>query len=196
MRAMQERVDAGFARAARRLGTIGRHYRILDPLKPLAALMGYPYLCFDADAGFQMRKPRMWARPMVYVLSDAPALRIGDILQQGECVYFVVEIEASRPPLCIACNKRISIFGMRGVTQLHVDQCPASVVLTGKGEGSHSGMPGAMRAGSYRLSLPALPDFCLVPYMQIIDELGMRYTVDSVELSQNGTRAILSLQQV
>jgi len=196
MRAMQERVDAGFARAARRLGTIGRHYRIFDPLKPLATLTGSPFLCFDADAGFQMRKPRMWARPMVYVLSDAPSLRIGDILQQEERFYFVIEIEAFRPPLCVACNRRISIFGMRGVTQRHVEQCPASVVLTGKGEDSRSGMPGALRSGSYMLSLPALPDFCLVPYMQIIDELGMRYTVDTVELSQNGTRAILSLQQV
>ncbi|GBR06263.1 hypothetical protein HW511_00525 [Asaia siamensis] len=196
MRAMQQRVDAGFARAARRLGTIGRHYRVVDPLKPLSTLMGTPFLCFDADAGFQMRKPRMWARPMVYALSDAPSLCIGDILQQEERFYFVAEIEAFRPPLCVACNKCISIFGMRGVTQLHVGQCPASIVLTGKGEDSHSGMPGALRSGSYMLSLPVLPGFYLVPYMQIIDELGLRYTVDSVELSRNGTRAIVSLQQI
>ncbi|WP_051537235.1 hypothetical protein [Asaia prunellae] len=124
------------------------------------------------------------------------SLHIGDVLEQEERFHFVSGIETYRPPLCVACNTRVSVFGMRGVTQIHVEHCPASVVLIGKGEDRHSGMPGALRAGSYMLYLPVLPGFYLTPYMQIIDELDFRYIVDAVETSQNGTRAILSLQQV
>lgn len=196
MQAIQKRVHFGFARAARRLGTIGRHYRVIDLRSPLNNPLGRPYLCFDQNSGFQMIKPRMWARPMVYLLCDVPCLSIGDFLQIGDRFYFVVEIESYRPPLCVACNSAIAISGMRGAPHRYVENCPASITLTGKGEDQRSGMPGSVPAGSYLLHLPVLPGFSLMSYMHVTDASGASYVVESVEISQNGTRAILSVQQI
>lgn len=196
MRNFQQPVETGFAKAARRLGSRADHYRILDPLLPLGNKIGTTHICFDAEAGFQMHRPRMWGNPMAYALCDARGLCIGDLFRQGKVFHFVSAMEACRPPLCVACSAQISVSGMRGAPRLLVDGCPASLVLAGKGEDRHSGMPGAVRAGSYMMHMPVLPGFCLMPYMQVTDDHAFRYLVESVELSAHGIRALLSLQQV
>jgi len=196
MQMLQERVSSGFAQVARRIGRMGRQYRVTDPLTPLGHAVGAPYLCLDVDAGFRMRKPKGWGQVMTLGLSDARDLAIGDYIALDERFYFVAEMEPCRPALFVACNREISVMGMRGAEKLLADRCPASLWMTGKGEDRHSGMPGAMRSGSYMLHLPVMPGFCLKPYMQVMDEKGARYLVDTVELSQNGTRALLSMQQV
>lgn len=196
MQTARANVQSGFAKVARRLGRKARRYRILDPLSPLATLCDVPYLCVDADHGFGMRRPRKWAQAMVYGISDAVRLETGDLLEMNDRFYFVAATEPFRPALLVSCNRRVSVTAMRGTEGLFVDRCPASLRLTGKGEDRHSGMPGALRAASYMLHLPLLPQFCLMPYMQVIDEIGARYVIDAVELSQEGIRAILSMQQV
>ncbi|GBQ88309.1 hypothetical protein AA0535_1510 [Asaia krungthepensis NRIC 0535] len=193
---LQRRLDAGAARLARRVGACTYHYRVRDLARPFSTLIGTPFICFDTDASFRMRRPRSWGQTSLYALGDTLHLRVGDLLQQAGRFYFVAEKESLRPLLCTACNRQVTIMGMRGDEGGYVQKCPASISLHGRGGDRHSGMPGSLRAGSYMMHLPLLPDFCLMPYMQLIDETGMRYLVDAVELSQNGTRAVLSVQQV
>lgn len=195
MQAIQGRVDFSFANVARRLGRKARHYRLVDPLSPLSTPCGMSCLCVDVDHGFRQRRPRRWAQAMVYGISDA-SLSTGDLFELDGCFYFVAETEPLRPALLVVCNRFVSVTGMRGAGGVYVERCPASLRLTGKGDDRRSGMPGALRSGSYMLHLPMLPGFCLMPYMQVTDEIGARYLVDAVESSLCGFRAVLSMQQV
>ncbi|GBQ94581.1 hypothetical protein ACFFGF_06935 [Asaia lannensis] len=195
MQAIQEKVDFSFAKVARKLGRKARHYRLVDPLSPLSMPCGMSCLCVDLDHGFRLRRPRGWAQAMAYGISDA-ALRTGDLFEQDDCFYFVAQTEPLRPALLVCCNRLVSVTGMRGAEGLYVARCPASLRLTGKGDDRRSGMPGAVRSGSYMLHLPLLPGFCLMPYMQVTDEIGARYLIDAVERSECGFRAVLSMQQV
>ncbi|GBQ09744.1 hypothetical protein [Swaminathania salitolerans] len=196
MRYAEERVVSGFARVARRLGAIGDHFRVADPLDILGNRIGQPSLCFDIDPAFRLRRTRMWGRPTLYLASDAQDVRIGDIFGLDGRFFFVTERESYRPFLCIACTHRVSLHGMQGREETRVSRCPVSLVMSGRGEEWRSGMPGSTRPGSYLMHMPLLPGVCLTPYMRMEDERGMRYLIDAVEMSQNGIRAVASMQQI
>lgn len=196
MRGLQERVKDGFSRAARRLGAPSQHYRVLDPCRPLENRIGSPFLCLDAESGFRLRRPRVWGQPVVYSLTDADDLRIGDIFAQDNQYYFVSDMEPYRPPLCIACNSVISVSALRGKEGYLVRDCPVSLLLEGRSEMVQSGMPGALRPGYFRLLMPVLPQFCLMPYMTVRDGVNAVFTVIAAELSGNGIRARVAMQQL
>lgn len=190
-----QRVSAGFGRAAAHLGVAGVQYRPSDALSPMGAVHATPMMAFDTpDFGFS--KPAVWGVPSRYALLDTGDVRAGDILTCGTDDYFVARVEALRPPLCILCNRVVSVSGVAGTAGLVVAGCPASIGLKSRGESEGSGMPGSLRPGQFAMFLPLLPGVALLPYMTVTTDLGTSYTMNAVETSDFGFRCTISLQQV
>ncbi|WP_236622861.1 hypothetical protein [Kozakia baliensis] len=193
---IQARVAAGYAKAVAMLGVQGAQYRPVDALAPMENTYATPLLAFDVEARFGFAKPLGWGVPTEYVLMDTSDVSVGDILVCGDNRYFIARAEAMRPPLCVVCNHVVSVWGVTGTSTQIVADCPAAILLKARGESANSGMPGSTKPGQFTMYLPSLPRVALLPYMSVMTDLGVSYTINSVEASRFGFRCAISMQQV
>ncbi|CAI9121033.1 hypothetical protein [Brytella acorum] len=194
--ALDRLVAVGFGHAALHLGMKGVQYRPTDALAPMASVYAAPVMAFDRQPGFRFLAPGGWGAISRFVLMDVSDVLTGDILVSGQDTYFVARTDDFRPPLCIQCNRVVTISNVTGTSGNVVASCPAAIEMKGRGEGEKSGMPGSLRPGQFVLLLPSLPGVLLQPYMTVTSDLGTSYTLNAVETSSYGFRCIISMQQV
>lgn len=193
---IQQRVEAGYAAAVARLGSVGTQYRPASALTPLAEVHATPMMAFDSPAAFGFSAPADWGAPMRHALMDSTDVLAGDVLVSGSDTYFVARVESLRPPLCVLCDRVVSVAGAAGSAAQVVAGCPVSIVMRAHGEHMNTGMPGSLRPGEFLMIMPGLPGVVLTPYMVVTTDLGTSYTVVAVEVSPFGLRCTIATQQV
>ncbi|WP_086653101.1 hypothetical protein [Acetobacter malorum] len=83
-----------------------------------------------------------------------------------------------------------------GAVTVEASGWPASILRRGVGSKMDTGLPGALGQAQFDVLCPIIPGFVPKAYMQIEDDLGVSYTVDAAEVSQYGSRLIVSVNQI
>lgn len=217
---VQSKAAKGFRIAARNLGATASQYRPSGLTAPTRTLHATISAAFDTGAAFGFKSPLIQDKPRVFGLLDTTDITAGDILVCGD-TYFVARFDPFRPPLCILCNRTVTLSGSAGAgsTDTASGECtlagyqtdygtpsgssgvlasgwPCSILLSGRGENTDSGVAGALKAADYEMLLPVMPSFVPEVYMTAEDDLGRVFVIEAVEPSQFGNRCRMKAQQV
>jgi hypothetical protein len=215
---IQALIDAGYGYAADVLGASFAVYRPSGPLSPtdLTRQIATLLAKFDVSPTFAHRQPSNYKNPIYYLLADASMLLPGDYLVGAQGTWYVAGIEPNVPPLCIACNRTLTLTrtsdndathagGARGyggrITRPSAAEAtaglgetplmtgwPASVLLGTKGESAPATgrLPTDTRSPWWSIKLPAVPGVTLGNTDRVTDDLGRAYTVSAAELTDLG----------
>lgn len=218
---LQQKVARGYAKAALRLGATTAQYRATALNSP----MGTPYAtllaAFNNDKKFGFDGPALWDKPAVFGLFDTTDVLAGDLLTCAGENYFIARMEPFRPPLCMLCNRVVSLSGSPGQGSTNGDGgvCtdvgasndygtggsgkttlasgwPAFIQIRNKGNVTGDSIPGSIKAADYEMLLPVMPNFVPTTYMTVTTDLGTTYTISAVEPSQYGNRCLMGINQV
>ncbi|MFT9361252.1 hypothetical protein [Acetobacter okinawensis] len=218
---LQQKVARGYAKAALRLGATTAQYRPTALDAPMSTPYATLLAAFNNDKKFGFDGPALWGRPAVFGLLDTTDVQAGDLLTCAGENYFVARMEPFRPPLCMLCNRAVSLSGLPGQGNANGDGgvCtdvgasndygtggsgktilasgwPAFIQIKNKGGTTGDGIPGSIKAADYEMFLPVMPNFVPTTYMTVTTDLGMTYTISAVEPSQYGNRCLMGVNQV
>ncbi|PYD79034.1 hypothetical protein CFR80_15670 [Komagataeibacter oboediens] len=220
---LQQKVARGYAKAALRLGATTEQYRPASLTAPMGTAYATMLAAFNADKAFGFQAPALWDKPAVFGLFDTTDVQSGDLLTCAGENYFVARLEPFRPPLCMLCNRVVSIAGQPGQGSANGDGAvctdvgasddygtagdtsaqttlasgwPAFIQIKGKGSPTGDGIPGSIKAADYEMFLPLMPNFIPDVQMAVTTDLGTTYTLTAVEPSQYGNRCLMSVRQV
>ncbi len=189
-----------------------QQFRPVDNTGPTpATLIGTVTALFDTKPDFKFTAPSLYAKPEWYGLFDFSATQPGDYLVCGAGTWFVAAIEPLHPPLCIRCNRTLTLKrdaappSATGTTSFAVtigpydgraeatdtvlaNGWPGSVLLGTKGESNPEGgrLPADTRAGWWKVLLPTVPGVVLHMGDRIEDDTGRAYIVSSAEMTALG----------
>lgn len=106
---LQNRIYAGYARAAAKTGRPYRLYRADSPLHPVddGNYLGAVNCLFAADKDFSV--PNKFKIPTRYLYADGRQLRPRDILLGPYGTFFIGDMQPNLPIQAIKCNDLISI---------------------------------------------------------------------------------------
>lgn len=200
---LQQKVYAGYAKAALRIGPDFDLYRPSAPDNPLDAGNKVATLpaSFNAE-DMKYGKPNKQVKPTWYVLIDGRITQVGDYLQNSKQTFFIAAQQTILPILAVECNRIISILrpaAPAGVGQLPyngnidatevslMENWPASVLQGTKGEAEKI-LPGDTRNPWWAILLPYWSGVTLRSADIITDDLERRYVVSSAELTDLGWR--------
>ncbi|QOF94211.1 hypothetical protein IFJ82_09625 [Novacetimonas hansenii] len=220
---VQQKVAKGYAKAALRLGATTTQYRPASLTAPMGTVHATFLAAFNNDRKFGFDGPALWSKPAVFGLFDTTDVQSGDLLTCAGENYFVARLEPFRTPLCMLCNRVVSIAGQAGQGSTNGDGAvctdvgasdsygtagnttnqttlitgwPAFIQIKGKGIPTGDGIPGSIKAADYEMLLPVMPGFVPTIEMAVTTDLGTTYTLTAVEPSQYGNRCLMSVRQV
>ena len=147
-------------------------------------------------------KPNKYGKATWYALVDGTDLEVGDYFIGPQGTFFIAALQPLLPILVVECNRGISVYrpqtqtgagiapygGNTEWTQtLLVAARPCSILQGTKGEKSDANLPGDVRSPWWTILMPqAGLDLRMDDIME--DDLGLRYVVSSVELTDLGFR--------
>jgi len=208
---LQNRIFAGYAQVAQRIGSSFDHYRPtaacapkpLDPANKIGSLSAH-FRVDDQLANYNKYGNALWKS-----WHDGRLTAPGDYLVAAAGTWFIAAQQSLLPPLCIQCNRVVSLrrFSMTNSLGalpyagdvaaneiLLMDGWPASILQGGGGGGrSEVGLPEDAGRPGWQVLLPAWPGLLLLNSDSMTDDLGNRYILSSVELTDLGWR--VSAQQ-
>jgi hypothetical protein len=206
------KVWAGYAKAARVMGTPYQHYRpssAASPLDPANRLPDLP-VSLNADDPTYAR-PNVYGKATWYAVADGSQLQVGDYIVGIEGTLFVAAMQQLLPIFMVDCNRTINVLRVSmdsGVGQVGyggdtasteqplMTGWPASVLQGTKGEQNEVRLPGDVRTPWWAILMPAWPGIVLRTSDIITDDLGRRYIVSSAELTDMGWRITAMQTQV
>lgn len=106
---VQDRIYAGYAKAAQHTGRIYSQYRAASPISPLEAgnLLGEIACLFAAEKRFEV--PAKFKIPARYLYADGRVLQQRDILVGPYGTFFVADMQPNLPLQAIRCNDSVRI---------------------------------------------------------------------------------------
>lgn len=106
---VQDRIYAGYAKAAEHTGRIYSQYRAASPISPLEAgnLLGEIACLFAAEKRFEV--PNKFKIPTRYLYADGRELQQRDLLVGPYGTFFVADMQPNLPLQAIRCNDVVSI---------------------------------------------------------------------------------------
>jgi hypothetical protein len=147
-------------------------------------------------------KPNKYGKASWYALVDGTNLEVGDYFVGPQGTFFVAALQSLLPILVVECNRTVSIFRPQGQTGLGLGAYggntdatetllvagrPCSILQGTKGEKAESNLPGDVRNPWWTLLIPyGAVDLTMDDI--VVDDLGRRYALSSVELSDLGYR--------
>jgi len=202
----QQKVYAGYAKAAQYMGKDYQLFRPTNALSPINAPVRTLPAAFSQDANFS--KPNEYGNSVWDALVDGNQTQVGDYLV-GPSTFFIAGMQHLLPILCVECNRIINVLrptqpnGVGAVgyggdvtttETLMLQGWPASILQGTKGEKNPAGLPGDERLPWWIILLPAWPGVTINTSDVITDDLGRRYIVSSPELTDFGWRIVASMQ--
>jgi hypothetical protein len=201
---IQQKVYRGYAIAASKIGTAYSQYRPvtadITALQPISTSL---LASFNAE-DMTYSKPNKYAKPTWYALLDGTQTQVGDYLVGAEGTFFIAAQQALLPILAVECNRTLSFARPQAQSDLgavtnyegntSATQTPlaagwhASVLQGTKGEKNEVGLPGDVRNPWWSILCPAIPGVTLRTTDLAFDDLGRRYILSSVELTDLGYR--------
>jgi len=207
---LQTKVYAGFAKAAKRIGTPFDIYRPTTAFNPLAPanMIGTTPAAFTphGPSNFDFTKPSDWQKPSFHALLDPTQVIPGDYLVSETPPFgpfFICSKDPAVPVLAVQCNRTISAFtpgpaprplgaSSYGGSTLSNETAlltawPCSILLGSRGIRNNE-LPGDAGYGSWRILLPPSAVVSLRPGTIVTDDLDNRFVIQSAELQDLGWR--------
>lgn len=213
--AIQAKVYAGYGKAASRVGFTFAIYRptadAQSPITPGNKIGSVPAAFTQTGSGFNFEKPGVDKNALYNGLFDATTVAVGDYLVcDGQPIYFVAQLQHIAPPLCVRCNRAVTVvapgpavsgFGKQapyaGSTaaneQPEVGGWPASILLEARGRQNEVALPLDSPSPFFAILLPPTLTTDVRSGMTVRDDNGRRYLIAGSELSDYGWR--LTAQQ-
>lgn len=213
---IQAKLYAGYAKAARVIGTTYHHYRPSGVSNPIASgnRMADMPVSLNADDPTYAR-PNVYGKATWYGICDGAQLRVGDYIVGIEGTLFVAALQQLLPIFMVDCNRTITIarpqqqtgvgaLGYGGTTPDNetalMTGWPASVLQGTKGEKNEVALPGDSRSPWWQVLVPKATDptagdVILRTGDIITDDLLRRYIISSAELTDLGWRMTASQAQ-
>lgn len=201
---IQRHIYRGYAISAQHLGTAYSQYRpTAADLTGLAPISTTLLASFNAE-DMTYSKPNKYAKPTWYALVDGTQTQVGDYLIGAAGTFFIAAQQALLPILAVECNRVLSFARPQAQAQFGAvtnyegntpaTQTPlatgwhASVLQGTKGEKNEVGLPSDTRTPWWAILLPSIPGVTLQTGDLISDDIGRRYVLSSVELTDLGYR--------
>ena len=204
---IQARLDAGYGRAAARLGASCAIYRPDAHQAAIPAMdarwnMGSVAAWFGGDANFALVRPRVAEKPQVYVAVDRSVLQAGDYLLDPEGnTYFLGSMQPLMATPAIWCNRALTLqrpsiapganfYGGNAAGNIAtlLTAWPGFVAARTRGIEPEGKLPVETRLGATVLYLPPTPGVEILPNDILADDQAdpMRYTVTQASGSDWG----------
>lgn len=209
--AIQQKVYAGYAKAAAIIGTSFDQYRPAGADSPLAAgnKVASILAALDSSPSYGFHKPNEYGDATWYALINASAIQAGDYITNGTGTYFVAAKQPLLPVLMVECTQTIRVVrqqlqaavgavgygGLQTAAEVPVigstdpaTHWPASILLGGGGGGQGLGLPGGVMPAGRRILLPPSVPVTLLAGDLVYDDLGRRFIITAPELTELGWR--------
>ena len=126
----------------------------------------------------------------------------------GEDTHFVARVDPLRPALCVLCNQTVNVLnpdattsagtnaygGGTSVTGTVIAQgWPVSMLLRSRTDTVDARLPDDVKAGSFMVSCPAIPDVTIEYGMHLQDSNAQDYIIIGAELSTFGWSLLAEL---
>jgi len=196
---LRDLVAAGLSRVAEKIGFSVTQYRPENVMSPMGSVYAQTTAFFAADPELRSGVLSRPGTPYVYGAFETTDVVSGDIFSAENETWFVCTNDCLASCLSVTCNHTISLYSSAtssGSSTLLASGWPVAILMKSRGDHSKSGTPGAITPGAYVMYAPVLGELSLLPYMSVETEDGLIYTIDTVEVSRFGWRALLSMQQV
>jgi len=206
---METLIAKGYAKAASKVGASFNLYRPSGASSPLdiSRKVGTLYASFTphSASGFSYKRPSDYTSSLYHGMFDTREVEVGDYLTHAtQGTWFVAGMDPIQPPLCIECQRTVTITRPSGATQVGLNSYggnvpetetpvmsgwPASLLDSGKGQTKKYGdLPGDVGTGIWELLLPLVPGVLVRDADIMVDDLGRRYVLGSCELQDYGWR--------
>lgn len=211
---VQAKLNAGYAKGARVLGSDYSVYRPSTAANPLTTLIIAQKAAISAKdySWMKVNKPGelIWL-----CLMDGTLTRRGDYLVGASDTFFIASQLLNQPILCIKCNRKVRLMRMPGSVTVgalgYQGECAtgmvdilgaagasgafgtgwsASILLKGRAEQTGSGLPGATRNVGWEVLLPSSIGVTIVESDVLVDDLGRKYSIQAAEESDVGWRLV------
>ena len=207
---IQQKLYKGYAKAAKRTGTVYQHYRpssASDPLSPHNQMADL-YASLNADDP-TFSRPNVFGKATWYGIMDGAQCQVFDYVTGIEGTLYIAAMQQLLPIYMVDCNRVITILrpsmdagpgalGYGGDTAAGevalMTAWPASMLQGSKGEKNDVGLPGDTKNPWFNVLVPYWEGVTLRTSDIITDDIGGRYRVSSAELTDLGWR--LTAQQV
>lgn len=201
---LQDKIYAGYAKAAKRIGYVYDVYRPAGAADPLTAKVASLNASFSAQE-WTYTRPNLPEKPYWYCLIDGRQTQVGDYLVRGENVYFIGGMQENLPILAVGCNRRIWVtrpasddsavgaVGYSGVCAADDDVVlgspggaggwPCAELFGGK-KRTHAELPASGDEHGFRIWLPVSVPIVIASGDIVVDDLGRRFSVGGAERSE------------
>jgi hypothetical protein len=204
---IQQRIYAGRAKAALRIGLACSQYRPLAAGAPLGNLIGTILAAFNAgDSAYKV--PNLPGDPLWYADLDGRVTQPGDYLKRvvDGATWFVAAQQQLLPIICVDCNRSIRITrensvgavgavpysGKLPTTETDILGAPGALwpasILQGGRKDPAAGLPAGVKNAGWKMMLPPSAPVVIQAADIVTDDLGRRYAIDSAELTDMGWR--------
>ena len=203
---IQARVYAGYAKAAQVIGLSFNLYRPLNAGSPLGNLIGTLKAALDSTPSYSFKQPNEYGDPTWFALINDATTQAGDYMQNASGIYFIAGKQFLLPVIVVECNRTVKITREQAVTAVgavgyggnqpsqEVDILgaggslwPASIQLGGRGNRG-TGLPAGVKNTGWRVLLPPSVPVNILAGDIVTDDLGKRYVIEGVELTDLGYR--------
>ncbi|AOY93827.1 hypothetical protein BKK79_19980 [Cupriavidus sp. USMAA2-4] len=199
---LQDKIYAGYAKAAKRIGYIYDVYRPVVAADPLTAKVASLNASFSAQE-WSYTRPNLPDKPYWYCLVDGRLTQVGDYLVRGASTHFIAGMQAELPILTVECNAQVWLarpaasdavgdVGYSGACE-HVDSpvlgtpggpgWPASILFGGRTR-RYEPLPASSDEHGYRILLPASMPAQIRAADVLTDDMGRRLIVVGAERTE------------
>lgn len=193
---VQQRIYAGYAKAAARVGQPYALYRASSPISPVEPgnLIGTVDCLFAAEKSFQV--PSKFKIPTRYLYADGTQLAQRDILVGPYGTFFVGDMQPSLPMQAVWCNDVISVGRPVYQGELQLVENPIAIAVPAFRQlkkldqkpvsGAYGASTAATPIGEWFVHVPI--EWTLLKQNDIVtDQTGRRYTLSTIDPTEIGT---------
>lgn len=212
---LQQKLYAGYAKAAQMLGIASVVYRASSSLTPIAAgnLVANLPASFSADDMSYQRSQR-FGNAVWTCLIDGSQTHVGDYVVNAAGSFFIAAMQPLLPILAVKCNRavrisrmamqnsagyagysgvvasqEVDVLGTSGPLGSFVSGWPASILIGGKAD-RDTGLPSDVKEAGYEILLPASVPITISESDILQDDLSRNYAIAAAELSDMGWRIL------
>lgn len=203
---IQARVYAGYAKAAQVIGLSYNLYRPLAANAPLSNLVGTLKCALDSTPSYNFKQPNEYGDPTWFALINDATTQTGDYISNAGGTYFIAGKQFLLPVIVVECNRMAKVTREIAVTAVgavgysgnqpaqEVDVLgaggnlwPVSIQLGGNSR-ERTSLPAGVQNTGWRILMPPSVPINILAGDLVTDDLGKRYVIEGVELTDLGYR--------
>jgi hypothetical protein len=200
---LQQKIYAGYARSAAKIGLPYQLFRAASALNPLAGPPRATLPAAFSAEDYRFAKPLGYGQAAWWGLFDGAETQTGDILV-GPKTFFIAAQQALAPILVVEAPRLVDLHrpfretgigyqaaygGTTPATEtVLMAGWPASILRGGRGEAGMAKLPDDLKASGWDILMPAWAGLQLVTSDIVADDLGRRFGIEAAELTPLGWR--------